>query len=117
MTWKTISNSSISIFFNSTKYLYFQAIRKGCFFVGYVDEPIHADPRIPNSSNFALAFGNRVAVAFGARIAPADDSVVIKATETSALPTAAKLRWGPRGVRHLRTQADDPETDANELYL
>ena len=44
-----------------------------------------------------FAFSNRVAVAFGARIAPADDSVVIKATETSALPTNRQICGGPEG--------------------
>ena len=38
----------------------------------------------------------RLYVAIGNRIARADDSVVIKATDASALPTAAKLRRGPQ---------------------
>ena len=56
------------------------------------------------SSTFAVAFGNRIALT--------NDPVVVRATDTSALPTHSRSSWGPRKVHVFATS-----TWQNELLV
>ena len=91
--------------FSAAKVLHFSDIRKKNrqilakrrFFLSVLGSQFSGEtakmPSLQVAYAFGVAFGNRVAVAFGARIAPADDSVVSKATETSALRSSMCSEW------------------------